>query len=91
MLSRGRIIRLFARPLPPSSPVSKLDRRHTGRLRKGDNLLTGGGGGGRMGEEPNHTTERKPGPLQIIQYFLEETSATISQERQQHYQYSMVL
>jgi hypothetical protein len=27
--------------LPPPSPVSKLDRRHTGRLRKKDNLLTG--------------------------------------------------
>ena len=26
---------------PPPSPVSKLDRRHTGRLRKKDNLLTG--------------------------------------------------
>jgi hypothetical protein len=31
---------------PPSSPVHKLDRRHTGRLGKRDNLLTGGGGGG---------------------------------------------
>jgi hypothetical protein len=26
---------------PPPSLVSKLDRRHTGRLRKKDNLLTG--------------------------------------------------
>ncbi len=38
-------------PLPPpptsSSPVSKLDRRHTGRLRKRDNLLTRSGGQGR--------------------------------------------
>ncbi len=25
---------------PPPSPVSELDRRHTGRLRKRDNLLT---------------------------------------------------
>ncbi len=24
-----------------------------------------------MGEEPNHTTARKPGPLEIIQYSLE--------------------
>ncbi len=32
------------------SPVGKLHRRHIGRLRKSDNLLTGGGGGG--GEEP---------------------------------------
>jgi hypothetical protein len=30
--------------LPPP-PISKLDRRHTGRLRKRDNLLTWGGGG----------------------------------------------
>jgi hypothetical protein len=30
---------VLAQPFPPS-PVSKLDRRHTGRLRKRDNLLT---------------------------------------------------
>ncbi len=35
----------FPNPLPPS-PVSKLDWRRTGRLRKRDNLLPGGGGGG---------------------------------------------
>jgi hypothetical protein len=39
-LSRGRMIR---------SPVSNLDRRHIGRLRKRDNLLTGEGGGGGRG------------------------------------------
>jgi hypothetical protein len=33
-----------------------LDRRHTGRLRKRDNLLAGG-----VGEEPDHTTARKTG------------------------------
>ncbi len=32
-------------PSPPS-PFRKLDRRHTGRLRKRDNLLKGWGGGG---------------------------------------------
>ncbi len=34
--------------LPPPSPVSEFDRRHTGRLRKRDILLRGvwGGGGG---------------------------------------------
>jgi hypothetical protein len=37
-----------------------LDRRHAGRLRKGDNLLTGEW---EWGEEPNHTTPRKPDPL----------------------------
>jgi hypothetical protein len=45
---------------PSSSPLRKLGRKHTGRLRKRDNLLTGKG---RRGEEPNHTTARKPGPL----------------------------
>jgi hypothetical protein len=30
-------------PPPPSSPFSKLDRLQTRRLRKRDNLLTGGG------------------------------------------------
>ncbi len=57
----GRMIRLHARPSTLPSPVSKLDRRHTGRLRKRDNLLTEEGGG--MGVEPIHTTARKLGPL----------------------------
>ncbi len=48
-------------PLAPLSPGSKLDRRYTGRLRKRDFFLRRGEGG--VGEEPNHTTERKPGPL----------------------------
>jgi hypothetical protein len=45
----GRASYLVPRlPPPPSppSPVSKLYRRHTGRMRKRDNLLTGHGGGG---------------------------------------------
>jgi hypothetical protein len=37
-------------PPPPLSPVSKLDRRHTGRLKKRDKLLREEG----VGEEPNH-------------------------------------
>jgi hypothetical protein len=53
-------------PLPPS-PVSNLERRHTRRLRKRDNLLTEEG---REGEEPNHTIARLSGPLYIIQYVL---------------------
>jgi hypothetical protein len=44
MLSRGRMIWLLGHPLPPSL-VSKLGRRHTGRLRKRDNLADGRGGG----------------------------------------------
>jgi hypothetical protein len=54
----GRTIRLHARPLPPPSTVSKLDRK----MRKRDNLLTGEGGEG-AGVEPNHMTTRKLGPL----------------------------
>jgi hypothetical protein len=48
--------------------VSKLDWRHTGRLRKRNNLLTGEKGG--KGKEPNHRTARKPGTLQYIKYSL---------------------
>ncbi len=53
---------LAPRPAPPTSLVTKLDQRHTGRLRKKDKFLTGGGGSG-VDEVPNHTTEREPGPL----------------------------
>jgi hypothetical protein len=48
-LSRFRLIWLL--PHYPPSFVSKLDRRHTGRLRKRDNLLARGGGW--VSEEPN--------------------------------------
>ncbi len=41
-----------SKPIPSLAPVSKLDRRHTGRLRKSDNLLMGEGG-----------TTRKLGPV----------------------------
>jgi hypothetical protein len=44
-------------PSPPPFPGSKLDRLHTGRLRKKDNLLMG------AGVKTNNTTARKPGPL----------------------------
>jgi hypothetical protein len=56
---------LLLLPFLPPSPVSKLDGQHTGRLRKRDNLLTGGGG-----EEQNHTTAKKPGTLLNIEYSL---------------------
>ncbi len=46
----------FALRRPP--PVSKLDRRHTGRLRKRDKLLTGEGGK-RVSEGPVHMTGKK--------------------------------
>jgi len=57
-LSRGHMIWLLAHPIPPS-PVSKLNRRYTGRLRKRDNLLMGEGVRGGVGEEPNFTTAEK--------------------------------
>jgi hypothetical protein len=44
-----------------NSPVRKLKRRHTERLRKRDNVLKGEGEG--VWKEPNHTMARKPGPL----------------------------
>ncbi len=43
-LSSCRVIWLLPNPLPPS-PVCKLNWRHTGKLRKRDNLPTGEGGG----------------------------------------------
>ncbi len=53
-LSRGRVIWVLARPLP----LSKFDRRRTGRMRKRDYLLTG--------KEGRGWTRRKPGLLNII-------------------------
>ncbi len=53
--------------LPPSL-VRKLDRRQTGILKKTHKWLTGEGGMKGVGEEPNHTPARKPGPQYIIQY-----------------------
>jgi len=50
--------RFGSTPIP--SPGSKLDRRQARRLRKRDNMLTGGG---ERGEAPSHTTTRKPGLL----------------------------
>ncbi len=50
---------------PTLPPVGKLNRRHTERLRKRNNLLKEKRGY-RMGDEPNLTTARKPDPLQII-------------------------
>jgi hypothetical protein len=64
MLSHGgRSYDLAPRPsTPPPSPVSKLDWRHTGRLRRRDNTLLPGEGEG-AGKEMNHSAARKPGPL----------------------------
>jgi hypothetical protein len=51
----------LAPPLSPPLPSVCFDRRHTGRLRKRNNLLTVEGM--EAEEEPNHTPARKPGPL----------------------------
>jgi len=48
------------RPPPPPSPVSNIDRRHTGRLRKREKR---GGVGVRGGAYPDETTARKLGSL----------------------------
>jgi len=45
-ISCGHMFRLHAQPLPPPAPISKLDRRHTGRLRKRNKSLKGEGGRG---------------------------------------------
>ncbi len=66
-------------PIPPPISVRNLVRRNTERLRNWDNLLTGEVGRG--GEEPNHTTLRKPGPLKIIQYSLGREMKGVSREQ----------
>ncbi len=54
--------RLLSRPLPTPSPsVSSTPATHM-KTEKRDNLLMGRGGRG-VGEVPNHTTGRNPGPL----------------------------
>ncbi len=59
---RSKVVILPTTALPPS-PVSKLDRRHTGRLRKRDNMLTGEGWGIGLSWSPESYDRRKPGPL----------------------------
>ncbi len=64
-LSCGLMARLHAHPLP--TPVSKLDRRHTGRLRKRGTLMTGerrgrGGRGAKLYES------KKAWPHKVLTY-----------------------
>jgi hypothetical protein len=56
-------------PPPPTSPVSQLDPQ---RKTKKERQLADGIGG-RVGEEPNNMTARKPGHLKIVQYSLIKT------------------
>jgi hypothetical protein len=58
MLSRGRMIWLLGHPLHPSL-VSKLGQRHTGKLRKRDNLLTGEEGGEGVGRGAESSDRKK--------------------------------
>jgi hypothetical protein len=53
---------LAPRPLPPPSPASKLDQRQHKETDE-EIQAADGRGGKRVGEELNHTTARKPGPL----------------------------
>jgi hypothetical protein len=53
---------LAPRPTHPPSPVSKLDRRQR-KIKKERQLGNRRVGGKEVGEKPNHTTARKPGPL----------------------------
>ncbi len=70
MLSRRRMIWILPLPLPPTpSPVSKLSLFFSVFLCVAPVELTIGRGGGK-GKEPNHTTARKPGPLQSIKNSL---------------------
>ncbi len=48
------------------SHLRKLERRHTGSLRKIDDLLTSEGVRKGVGVEPNHLTAGKPGPLKTF-------------------------
>jgi hypothetical protein len=59
------MIWLLPHPLSPVSKLSLLLSLPVCRLAS----LPTGGGGVVWGEEPNHTTARKPGPLKIIQYY----------------------
>jgi hypothetical protein len=68
------------RPPPTPPPVSKLDRRSTGRLKKRDNLLTGQREGEGVGEEPNHTTARMPG-IAAFTYELWPTLNSLERDR----------
>jgi hypothetical protein len=64
------MIWLLAHPLHPPLPSVSW----TGDTEKERQLADGRGGKG-LGNKPNHTTARKPGPLQFIQYSLGGTHA----------------
>jgi hypothetical protein len=57
-------------PIPPPSPVSNLSLFLSLPVCRRSSLFTLEESKNEVGEEPNHTTARKPSPLQIIQYSL---------------------
>jgi hypothetical protein len=57
-------------PPPPPSPVSKLSLFLSLPVSRGSTLLKREREGKRVGEEPNHTTAREPGPLYYVKYSL---------------------
>jgi hypothetical protein len=62
------MILLLPHPLTPS-PVSQLSLVLSLPVCRRSSLPTGEMGE-RVGEEQNHTTPRKPGPLKLIQFYL---------------------
>ncbi len=76
MINRGPgflavVIWPFSRPLlTPSPSRQQVVSLSQSSCVSSDELTDGRGGGGVSGEEPNHTTARKSGPLYIIQYSL---------------------
>ncbi len=79
--SRRRMIWLLPHPPPSPSPVSKIDHRQTGRLRRRDNLLTWEGGGGEWGAKSNDGEEtwfsinhlKLSGPTQCLSELIHST------------------
>ncbi len=70
MIYRGPVFLWFKVWLLPPSHVSKLSLFISLPLCRRSSLLTGEAGEKGVGEDPNHTTARNPGPLCIIQCSL---------------------
>jgi hypothetical protein len=80
------MIRLLSHPLPPSSPVRKMDWPHTGRLiERGTSCWRERGKKG-LDEEPNHRTKRNPGPL-----YFDKILASTKSQRQKFIQVDKIL
>jgi hypothetical protein len=64
-------------PQPPPSLSRQLAPPATHRKTEKERQVADSRGMERAGEEPNHTTTRKPGPLQLIQYTLSKCNAGV--------------